>query len=163
MKNTLLIIALALASTVNAQILNDILDGAYIPSKSSELNTPLLLTMNPQNGTPDEVLVLMINSVSPDAGTGNEFDPGENQDVVLYASFSGDDVLCLPLFQEGVYTICCLDSNGNNVGEQVTIFVNEKFVDGIVTAGHAEKKDNLIVSNRPLRIGRDQPGFISFN
>jgi hypothetical protein len=157
MKSTLLIIALALASAVNAQVLNDILDGFYVPSKSSELSTPLLLTMSPQNGTPHEVLVLLITNGNPDGGTGNEFDPGED------AQIFGGDVLRLPIFEKGVYTICCLDEDGNNVGEQVSIFVNDNFVQGILETGYAEKRNSLIVSTRPLRIGRDNPEFVSFN
>lgn len=155
--------ALALASAVNAQILNDILDGTYIPSKSSELSTPLLLTLSPQNGTPYEVLTLRLENVSPDIKVGDEFYPGDDQVVVLYSEQSGDETLYLPLYEKGVYTIFCLDENGNNVGEQVSIFVNERFLQGLIDQGYAEKSNGLITSTKPLRIGREDPEFVSFN
>lgn len=163
MKNIFVILAIALATVSNAQSLNDILDGVYIPSESSELSTPLLLTMEPQSGTPYEVLVLRLNDVSPDKLYKRGFDPSQSEDVMLYAEFLGGDVLSLPLFQKGAYTIFCLDENGDNVGERVSILVNENFVQGVIDSGYAEKRSSLIVSTRPLRIGRDMPAFVSFN
>lgn len=163
MKNIFVILAIALATVSNAQSLNDFLDGVYIPSASSELSSPLLLTMEPQNGTPHEVLVLRLNDLSPDRLYPQGFDPSQSEDVMLYAEFLGKDVLSLPLFQKGVYLIFCLDEDGNNVGERVSILVNENFVHGVIESGYAEKRSSLIVSTRPLRIGRDMPAFVSFN
>lgn len=163
MKNIFVILAIALATVSNAQSLNDILDGVYIPSASSELSTPLLLTMNPQNGTPYEVVVLRLDDVSPDKLYEGGFDPSQSENVIEYVSFFGGEVLSLPLFQKGVYTIFCLDEFGNDVGERVSILVNENFVQGIIDSGYAEKRNSLIVSTRPLRIARDVPAFVSFN
>jgi len=163
MKNIIFILAIALATVSNAQSLNEILDGVYVPSTSSELSTPLLLTMNPQNGKPQEVLVLRLDDVSPDKLYEGGFDPSQSEDIIIYASFIDGEVLALPLFQKGVYTILCLDEFGNYIGERVSILVNEKFIQGIIDSGYAEKRNSLIVSTRPLRIGRDVPAFVSFN
>ena len=163
MKNSILIFALALASVVNAQSLNEILDGVYAPSESSELSSPLLITMEPQSGAPDEVLVLLLNDVSPDKLYTEGFDPSQSKDVILYADFLGGENLSLPLFEKGAYLILCLDEEGNNVGERLSILINENFVQGVIDAGYAEKRNSLIVSTRPLRIGRDTPAFVSFN
>ena len=163
MKNILFILAIALASVSNAQSLNDILDGVYEPPVDSELSTPLLLSMVPQNGTPFEVLVIRVADANPDSLYENGINPSLSNDLQLYAVFNGAEELTLPLFESGVYSIVCLDSLQNNVGEGTTVIVNENFLQGLVDTGYAQKRNSLVVSTKPLRIGRDNPEFVSFN
>lgn len=163
MKNTLLILAIALATVSSAQTLNDILDELYVPSDSTELSIPLLLTMVPQNGTPYEVLVIKENDVDPDGIYSVSLPTSETNDLTLYASFIGSDTLKLPLFEKGVYTIACLDKAGDKVGENTTILVNENFIQGVLETEYATKRNGLVVSTKPLRIGRDRAEYVSFN
>ena len=163
MKNIIFILAIALATVSNAQTLNSILDGVYAPTEENALSTPLLLSMKPQNGTPHEVLVIRAEGINPDSIFGDVLDPNIGTALNVYTAFNGDEVLALPLFEKGVYTIFCLDENGGNVGEQVHIVVNENFIQGVIDTGYAEKRSSLIVSTRPLRIGRDRTDFVSFN
>lgn len=163
MKNIIFILAIALATVSNAQSLNSILDGVYAPTGQTALSTPLLLSMKPQNGTPHEVLVIRVEGISPDSTFDDGLNPSLGTGFDVYTVFNGADVLALPLFEKGIYSIVCLDEEGNNVGEGVTIVVNENFIQGVIDTGYAEKRSSLIVSTRPLRIGRDVTEFVSFN
>ena len=128
MKNLFFILALAVATISNAQSLNEILDRLYVPSDSTELSISLLLTMVPQNGIPHEVLVITENDVDPDDIYPVCLLASETEDLTLYANFFGSDTLRLPIFEKGVYTIVCLDEDGDKVGENATILVNENFI-----------------------------------
>ena len=163
MKNIIFILAIALATVSNAQSLNSILDGVYAPTEKNALSTPLLLSMKPQNGIPHEVLVILVVGMNPDSIFGDVLDPNLGTSLETYTVFHGADVLALPLFEKGIYTILCLDEDGNNVGEGVHIVVNENFIQGVIDTGYAEKRSSLIVSTRPLRIGLDRTEFVSFN
>lgn len=163
MKNIILIIALALASSVNAQILNDILDGTHNPFGSVELSSTVLLTLSPQNGIPNEVVVFKIADFDPSLIYESGMNPSTSKDVRIYASIGGTETVTLPLYEEGVYSIICIDSNNNYVGEGVSIVVNENFISGLLRLGYAEKRNGLVVSTKPLRIGRDESEFVSFN
>jgi hypothetical protein len=101
--------------------------------------------------------------MNPDSIFGDVLDPNLGTSLETYTVFHGADVLALPLFEKGIYTILCLDEDGNNVGEGVHIVVNENFIQGVIDTGYAEKRSSLIVSTRPLRIGRDRTEFVSFN
>jgi hypothetical protein len=57
----------------------------------------------------------------------------------------------------------CLDEDENNVGEQVSIVVNDNFVSSLKTQGYVKDGQSMAVSIKPLRIGRDRSEFVSFN
>ena len=81
----------------------------------------------------------------------------------MYAVFNGAESLVLPLFEAGVYVIMCLDEDENNVGERVSIVVNDNFVTSLKRQGYAKDGQSMAVSIKPLRIGRETGAFVSFN
>lgn len=167
MRYTLILLA-AVSTTSFGQTLNDILEGIVEVNPATALATPVMQTMAPQNGTPDEVIVWKLNGV--DHNNPNCFDgefPSLTPDEALpelYAYYpQGRDTLELIIFEEGAYIILCLDSEGNNMGESVIIMMNENFVNDGINTGYYEQLGGLTNSIKPLRVGRDQPEFVCFN
>ena len=163
MKGILITFFIALSHLANCQILEDILDGTHVTNTEKELAQPMLLSMAPQSGIPYEVLVMLIGDFDPDSLYNEVINPQLSEDIQLYAVFNGAESLVLPLFEAGVYVIACLDEDENNVGEQVTIVVNDNFVTSLKRQGYAIDGQSMAVSTKPLRIGRDRSEFVSFN
>ena len=168
MRYTLTTLMAVISLATFGQTLNDILDGVTEVNQELALNTPLLQTMAPQNGTPVEVEIWLLRGVNHNDPNCFENDfPGmtsEEARPVLYAFYpaASDTVECL-FFEEGAYLIVCLDGEGGRVGEDTMIMLNENFVvDGLET-GYYEQQSGLTNSIKPLRIGRDQPEFVCFN
>jgi len=163
MKGILIIFCIALSHLANCQILEDILDGTHIPNTEKELAQSMLLSMAPQSGIPYEVFVMLLGDFDPDSLYNEGMNPGLSKDIQLYAVFNGTESLVLPLFEAGVYVIMCLDEDENNVGERVSIVVNDNFVTSLKRQGYAKDGQSMAVSIKPLRIGRDRSEFVSFN
>ena len=163
MKGILIIFCIALSHLANCQILEDILDGTHVPNTEKELAQPMLLSMAPQSGIPYEVFVMLLGDFDPDSLYNEGMNPGLSKDIQLYAVFNGAESLVLPLFEAGVYVIMCLDEDENNVGERVSIVVNDNFVTSLKRQGYAKDGQSMAVSIKPLRIGRDRSAFVSFN
>jgi len=163
---TTLMAVISLASF--GQTLNDILDGVIEVNQEQALNTPLLQTMTPQNGTPSEVVVWRLEGVDhndPNCFWG-AFPSMTPDDAlpVMYAFYPApsDTVECF-FFEEGAYLIICLDDNGERMGEDTMIMLNENFIINGEETGYYEQQSGLTSSIRPLRIGRDQSEFVCFN
>lgn len=168
MRYTLTTLMAIISLATFGQTLNDILDGVTEVNQELALNTPLLQTMAPQNGTPAEVVVWKLNGVDHnDPNCFNDDFPvmtSEEADPVMYAFYpaASDTVECL-FFEEGAYLIICLDSDGVRVGDDTLIMLNENFVTDGLETGYYEQQNGLTDSIKPLRIGRDQPEFVCFN
>jgi hypothetical protein len=163
MKGILITFCIAISHLANCQILEDILDGVHTPDPEMELTQPLLLSMAPQSGIPHEVLVMLLGDFDPDSLYNEVMNSQLSEDIQLYAVYNGAEQLVLPLFEAGVYVIVCLDEDENNVGEQVSIVVNDNFVSSLKTQGYVKDGQSMAVSIKPLRIGRDRSEFVSFN
>lgn len=163
MKGILIIFCIAISHLASCQILEDILDGTHVPNTEKELAQPMLLSMAPQSGIPYEVFVMFLGDFDPDSLYNEGMNPGLSKDIQLYAVFNGAESLVLPLFEAGVYVIMCLDEDENNVGERVSIVVNDNFVTSLKRQGYAKDGQSMAVSIKPLRIGRETGAFVSFN
>lgn len=157
-----------ISTTSFGQILNDILDGSSQPDPSLAFESFIMQTMVPQNGTPDEVVVWKCNGI--DHNNPNCFDgsfpimSSEESLPELYAYYpQGRDTLELPIFEEGAYLILCLSSSGDEMGESTLIMMNDNFITNGFDTGYYGYKNGLVVSTKPLRIGRDQSEFVCFN
>lgn len=168
MRYTLTTLMAVISLATFGQTLNDILDGVTEVNQELALNTPLLQTMAPQNGTPAEVVVWKLEGVNhndPNCFWGDfpSMTPDEALPV-MYAFYpaASDTVECL-FFEEGAYLIICLDEDGERVGEDTMIMLNEHFVMNGLETGYYEQQNGLTDSIKPLRIGRDQSEFVCFN
>ena len=167
MRYTLIILAV-ISTTSFGQTLNDILDGTSQPDPSLAFESFIMQTMVPQNGTPDEVEVWKCNGI--DHNNPNCFDgsfpimSSEEYLPELYAYYpQGRDTLELPIFEEGAYLIQCLSSSGEPMGKATTIMMNDNFITDGFDTGYYGYENGLVVSTKPLRIGRDQTEFVCFN
>lgn len=170
MKALTTFLAIFLATTIpsSGQILNDILDGTIRPDPSLEFESFIMQTMVPQNGTPDEVVVWKCNGI--DHNDPNCFDDeipdisSDGLEPVMYAFYpQGRDTLELPIFEEGAYLIQCLSSSGDEMGKTTLIMMNDNFITNGFDTGYYGYENGLVVSTKPLRIGRDQTEFVCFN
>ena len=171
MRNYIATFALFIVSATSfSQSLNDILSGNAEVSPETALKHKVLEAMIPQNGTPDQVMVLRVN------GINNEYpycEEGvlpmdlmtyEEADFEMYATFNSpsDTVLC-PFFQKGTYLIMCVDSEMNSVGESLVIMMNDNFIEAGLSQGFYAVEGSVVYSKDPMRIGRDEPEFLCFN
>lgn len=162
-------ILLAVISTTSfGQTLNDILEGVVEVNPATALADPVMQTMAPQNGVPDEVLVWKLNAIDPnDANCYNDvFPPTRREDAgaELYAYYpQGRDTLELIIFEEGTYMFQCLNKDGSSAGEPTIIMMNENFINHGLSAGHYQQFIGFTQAIKPLRIGRDHSEFVCFN
>ena len=165
---TSLLILPIISLTSFGQILNDILEGIVEVNPAYSMATPVMQMMAPQNGTPAEVEVWLLQGVNhndPNCFDG-EFPPLTSEEALpeLYAYYpQGRDTLELIIFEEGAYLIECLDREGNSMGESVIIMMNENFIDDGLKTGFYQQFVGHTQSIKPLRIGRDKPEFVCFN
>ena len=156
-----------ISTTSFGQILNDILDGTSQPDPSLAFESFIMQTMVPQNGTPDEVVVWKCKGI--DHNDPNCFNDildmsSDEIDPVMYAFYpQGRDTLELPIFEERAYLIQCLSSSGNEMGKTTLIMMNDNFITNGFATGYYGYENGLVVSTKPLRIGRDQTEFVCFN
>jgi len=167
MRYTLIILAV-ISTTSFGQTLNDILDGTTQPDPSLAFESFIMQTMVPQNGTPDEVVVWKCNGIDhndPNCFNDEILDmSSDDLDPVMYAFYpQGRDTLELPIFEEGAYLIQCLSYSGTPMGESTIIMMNDNFIDNGFDTGHYGYENGLVVSTKPLRVGRDQTEFVCFN
>tara|TARA_R100001510_G_C7638852_1_gene196653 strand:- start:278 stop:769 length:492 start_codon:yes stop_codon:yes gene_type:complete len=163
MKNIIFILAITLASVTNAQSLNSILDGDYVPTDSSALSIPILLSMSPQNETPHNVLIIRAYGINPDSTFVGGLNLEDATRLEEYGFFDYDERLMVPFFERGVYSVECLDSNGEKSSEGVTIVINEKFIEAVVENEWAEQRGTMLVSTNSLKIGLDSGRSVFFN
>lgn len=168
MRYTSILLFAAISNFTFGQTLNDILDGVTEVNQEMALNTPLFQIMVPQNGTPAEVVIWKLEGVNhndPDCFSGDFPSMSSDEALpVMYAFYpaASDTVECL-FFEEGAYLIVCLDNNGERVGEDTMIMLNEQFVMNGLETGYYQQQSDVTDSIKPLRIGRDRTEFVCFN
>ena len=161
---------LIMSATSFSQSLNDILSGKAEVSAETSLKHTVLEAMVSENGTPDQVAVFKVNGINNDfpyCGNGvlpMDLMTYEEADFEMYASFraSSDTVFC-PFYEKGTYLIICFDADMNELGESLVVMMNDNFINAGLSQGFYSINNNIVRSNDPMRIARDEPEFLCFN